>query len=106
MSINPKALEETLDLLKEFDERIVTPSYIFGRLYKVYVKTSPRIAEAEIRTARRMPIPTKITFAGGNACTITLEYTSSSQGRVFRDALCQQPRQECQKTCRGHPPPD
>ena len=41
LSINPQTLEEALDVLKQFDERIVTRSHVFCSLYNVGVKRGP-----------------------------------------------------------------
>ncbi len=64
-SINPKALEEALDALKDFDKRIVASALIFCRLCDVGVQWGPRKAAAKMQTERRTPIQAKMAPAGG-----------------------------------------
>ena len=85
LSINPKTLEEVLNALKQLDERIVARAHIFRRLNNVVVKRGPRVAAANIRTARSTPIPVKTAPAGGNACRVASRYASSDYGLDFRD---------------------
>jgi hypothetical protein len=75
LSINSETLEEALDALKQFGERIVARSHIFCHLYNVGVRRGSQTAVAIIRTERSTPMPVKTAPAGGNAYTITLGYT-------------------------------
>jgi hypothetical protein len=64
-SINPKAPEDVLGALKQLNERVVTCSHIFSRLYNVSVKRGPRIAASKDTDRKEYSYPSEDGACGG-----------------------------------------
>jgi len=67
LCINLEALKEILHAPKEVKESIVARRHILCRLSNLALRGVQRTETRRIQTVRRIPIPVKIAFAGGNA---------------------------------------
>jgi hypothetical protein len=65
--INLESSQEVFDAFEDVDKGIVTLLYILGGLPDEDTVIGWKETTRVTRTERRMPIPEKISFAGGNA---------------------------------------
>src|SRR6266576_454530 len=70
LDITPQSSEDVLDAFKDVDQGVIKFPLMHGRLAILNVTRSSAEIMREIRTERRIRIPEKTTFVGGNSLWI------------------------------------